>query len=334
MIFGNFKAIYLLVLIIPLLIFYVIGLRRNKKIIENFAQKELLKELVSEVDKRKRAIKMILYSGVIIFCILSLMRPQGVFHTEEFKRSRIAIIVAIDTSKSMLTEDVKPNRLELSKTLIKDFVGKLNDDRIGLVAFAGNAFLVCPLTVDYNAFLLSLDSLDVTAMPRGGTSISNAILEAVKGFKMSQENSKIIILISDGEEHEGDVIKVANEAQKGGIKILSIGVGTAEGDIIPMTDENGQRGFLKDRQGNIVKSRLTEDILEKIALNTGGEYLRVTEAVSVLDNIYNEKLSNIEKREIKSRMKKHYKEQFQIPLVIALLLLMTEFLISERKKKK
>jgi len=333
MIFGNLRAAYLFFLIIPLFIFYFLGYRRSKKAIENFAQKEFLPHLISSQDTKKLRIKVMLVFGAFIFCILALMRPQWGLQSEEVKRSGLDIIVALDTSRSMVAEDVKPNRLELSKLAVRDFVKRLKGDRIGLIAFSGAAFLVCPLTVDYNAFMLSLDSLDVHTIPRGSTSISSAIMEAIKGFKGGQKKTKVLVLITDGEDHEGDPVKAAWIAQKEGIKIFCIGVGTTEGELIQINDENGQKAFLKDRQGNVVKSRLIESTLQKIALNTGGDYMRAAQSESNLGRIYEERLSKMEKGEIEGKMRKRYKEWFQIPLAIALLLLIFEPLIGQRKKK-
>ena len=241
-------------------------------------------------------------------------------------------MIAIDTSKSMLSEDIKPNRLEVSKAKVRELVKKLKGDRVGLIAFSGTAFPVCPLTIDYNAFMFSLESLDVNTIPRGGTSISSAIIEAQKGFNGSQSKRNVLIIMTDGEDHEGDAVKAARATQKEGIIIFAIGVGTADGGLVSITGDNGQKAFLKDRQGNIIKSSLDEAVIKEIALITGGDYMKASESVFDLERIYDENISKIERSEIKGGTRKHYKEWFQFPLFIALILLVCETVITERKK--
>ena len=232
----------------------------------------------------------------------------------------------------MLAEDVKPNRLERSKLAIKDMVAKLKGDRIGLIAFAGSAFLQCPLTVDYGGFALALDDVDVTTIPRGGTSISSAIREAMTSFSGGVNKYKVLIIITDGEDHEGDPVAAAKEAQRQGMKIYCIGIGSKEGELIPIRDEKGKLQFLKDQSGNTVKTQLNEKILEEIALITGGSYVRATSAEFGLDLIYEQKLSQMEKREIESKMRKSYEERFQIPLAVSFILLFLEPFITNRKR--
>lgn len=323
---------YLFWLIPLLFIFYLWAVRRKEKAKERFARKPLLNELTLSLNIKRQRVKSILLFCAITLSIFSLMRPQWGFHWREVKRKGLDILVAMDTSKSMLAEDVKPNRLERSKLAVRDLVRKLKGDRIGLIAFSGSAFLQCPLTVDYNGFLLSLDSLDTDIIPRGGTSISRAIEEAIKGYEGGQKKYKVLIIITDGEDHEGDPVKAAEEAKREGVKIFCIGIGTKEGELIPVTDEKGRTTFLKDRQGNVVKTRLDEKTLQKIALATGGSYIRASGAEFGLDLIYEKKLSKMEKRELKSKMVKQYEERFQIPLVCAFILLLIEPFISERKK--
>jgi Ca-activated chloride channel family protein len=262
------------------------------------------------------------------------MRPQWGFSWEEVRRSGLDILIAIDTSKSMLAGDIKPNRLERSKLAVKDLIKKLRGDRIGLIAFSGNAFLQCPLTVDYSGFLLSLNELNFNSIPKGGTSISSAIKTAMDSYEGGQKKYKILVIITDGEDHEGNVAEMAEKAKDAGIKIFSIGIGTKEGELISVTDESGNKVFLKDRQGNVVKTRLDETTLQKIALTTGGSYVRATNTEFGLDLIYEEKLSKMEKREIESNMIKRYEERFQIPLAIALVLLCLEPFISERRRSE
>ena len=188
------------------------------------------------------------------------------------------------------------------------------------------------MTVDYNGFMLALNDLSVDTIPRGGTSISSAIEEAVKSYEGGQKEHKALIIITDGEDHEGDPVKLAREAQADGIKIFCIGIGTSEGELIRVADETGKKSFLKDREGNVVKSRLNENALKEISLITGGAYIRSSGGQFGLDVIYDDKLSKMEKREIKAQMSKLHHERFQIPLAVAPLLVMIEPFISDRKR--
>ncbi|MFA6357950.1 MAG: VWA domain-containing protein [Candidatus Omnitrophota bacterium] len=321
----GFFVIFILVL------FYFWAARARKAALEKFAQKELLGDLLVAIDYRKRFLKIFLIILAIAFCLFALMRPQWGFHWEEVKRSGVDILIALDTSKSMLAEDVKPDRFQRSKLAIKDLVHNLKGDRIGLIAFSGSAFLQCPLTVDYGGFLLALDNIGIDTIPKGGTSITSAIKEALRSYEGGQKKYKVLIIITDGEDHEGNPVQEALEARKEGISIFCVGIGTREGDLIPVEDESGQKVFLKDRQGNVIKSRLDESSLQKIALTTGGVYVRATNTEFGLDLIYREKVSKMEKRELQSKMNKHYEERFQIFLWLALLLLMLEPFIGDKK---
>lgn len=321
-------------IILTLIIFLYWAFRNKMALLRKFAEDSSLKEIVSSVNFRNQAFKSAIIILALIFSLLALMRPQWGFQWQEVKRRGLDIVIAIDTSKSMLATDVKPNRLERSKLAVKDLIKKLNGDRIGLIAFSGTAFLQCPLTVDYDGFLLALDDLSVDTIPRGGTSISSAIKLAMKSYEGGQKKYKILVIITDGEDHEGDPAKAAEEAKKDNIKIFCIGIGTREGELIQYTDESGNKSFLKDREGNVVKSRLNEDVLQQIALATGGIYVRSSGAEFGLDLIYDEKISKLEKRELKAQMTKYYYERYQIPLGIAFILLLLTLFISDKKSKE
>lgn len=332
--FANPDLLYLLALPLALILFYMWIFKQRRKVLERFIQKKLVSALTTSFDLGKWKIKVFLVIVIFTLCVFSLIRPKWGFHWEEVKRKGLDILVALDTSKSMLAEDVRPNRLKRSKLAIQDMVRKLKGDRIGLIAFSGTAFLQCPLTVDYNGFMLSLDSVKVGIIPKGGTSISSAIKDAIKVYKDAQAKYKILIIITDGEDHEGYPVKMAEFAKKEDITIYCIGIGTQEGDLIPFADNSGRKGFLKDRQGNVVKTRLDETTLQKIALTTGGSYVRSTSRDFGLDFIYDEKLSKFEKRELSGKMVKYYEERFQIPLGIAFLLLLVEPFITDRRRER
>jgi len=325
-------AVYLLV---PLFLglFLMWAFHARARLAERLVKKENLSRIIPTYNPGARALKFILLILSVLLCVIAMMRPQYGYHMEEVKKKGLDIIIALDTSKSMLAEDIKPNRFERSKLAVKDMVSKLKGDRIGLVAFSGTAFLQCPLTVDYNGFMLSLDALNIGDIPRGGTAVSKAIYEAIDVFSKGEKKNKILIIITDGEDHEGDPLKAAEAAKKIGMVIYTIGIGTTEGELIPVTDENGKGMFLKDPAGNVVKSRLNEKVLEDIALTTGGSYIRSSAGEFGLEFLFNEKLSKFEKQEIASKMKRHYFDRFQIPLAIAVILLMAESLISDRARR-
>ena len=333
--FGNLNALYLLWLVVGLVLFYLWVFKKRKKAMEAFAQSELLNQLTLSLDRRKQVIKAVLIVIAVFLCVFSLLQPRWGFSWQEVKRKGLDILIAIDTSKSMLATDVKPNRLGRSKLAVKDLIKKIKGDRIGLIAFSGDAFLQCPLTVDYNGFLLSLESLDTDTIPKPGTAITAAIGEAIKSYEGVSKEYKVLVIITDGEDHEGELSKITERAKKEGIKIFCIGIGTREGELIPVVNDKGRKTFLKDKDGNFVKSRLNERLLQKIALATQGSYVRATGAEFGLDLIYEQKLSRMQKRDIEGRMAKKYKERFQIPLALAFLLLLIEpFLIPVRKKNQ
>lgn len=313
-------------------IFYIWVMKRRSSLMERFAEKSLLAGITPTASLNRKIWKIALTAIAMLLCVFSLARPQWGFEWQEIKKSGLDMLIAVDVSKSMLANDVKPNRLERAKLALKDLVKKLNGDRIGLIAFSGTAFLQCPLTIDYNGFLLTLDDMNTETIPRPGTSISGAIDEAINILKGPDKKFKILVLITDGEELEGDAMRAANEAAQAGIKIYCVGVGSTEGDLIPAVDERGERAYLADKKGNAVKTRLNEDLLKKIAVATGGSYVRATQSDFGLILLYDKVISKLEKYEIESKMKKHYKERYQIFLGLAIALLFIESLLSERKR--
>ena len=330
--FHNIHAFYLFLGVLGFLIFYILAHQKDKRALETFAPVELLPGLLSFFDMKRKRIRVMLALTALALMIVALMRPQWGFYWEEGKRSGLDILIAVDVSRSMLVEDVKRNRLECAKEAVKGFVRQLKGDRVGLIAFSGHAFLVCPLTFDYNGFMLSLEDIGIDTLPRGGTSLSSVIQEALRSVGKKEIKNKVLILLTDGEDHEGDPLRLAEKAQKEGLRIFCVGIGTEEGGLIPIHSAYGQKEFLKDENSHVVRSALNEDLLKKIASKAGGGYTREKGGESGLKRIYEKKLSTIEKSEFEGRMKKQYKEWFQIPLAMALFLLVLESFITERKK--
>jgi Ca-activated chloride channel homolog len=319
-------------LVLGIGIFYAWAFRVKQKKMQVFAQRPSLDEITAAVNIKRQKIRAFIILLVFALSVISLMRPQWGFRWQEVKRKGLDILIAVDVSKSMLAQDVKPNRLERSKLAIKDLLKNLSGDRVGLIAFSGTAFLQCPLTVDYDGFLLALDDLDMNLIPRPGTSISSAIKVALKSYEDTKEKYRVLIIITDGEDHEDDPLKYAKEANRMGVKIFCVGIGTKEGELIQIVDESGRKTFLKDSAGNVVKTRLNENVLQEIALATGGMYVRSSGAEFGLELIYKNRLSRMEKREIKSQMTKLFFDRFQIPLSLALLFLIIEPFISDKRK--
>ncbi|HEY2344099.1 MAG TPA: VWA domain-containing protein, partial [Chthoniobacteraceae bacterium] len=237
--------------------------RAQRAALAQFAGARLLDKLTSSVSPGRRRVKRALFTLGVGLLFVALARPQAGFEWQETHRKGLEILFAVDTSKSMLAEDVKPSRLARAKLAVTDLVAKLNGDGVGLLAFAGNGFLQCPVTLDYDAFQESLDALDTNTIPRGGTDIASAIREAEAVFQTRSAADKILVLITDGEDLGGEGIAAAEEAAKHGVKIFTVGVGSAAGELIPVPNENGGVEFAKDENGQLVKSHLDEATLKK-----------------------------------------------------------------------
>jgi len=332
--FAQPTVLYWLWALVALAAFFVWAQRFRQKRIQRFVEKNLADEILIDYHPARLRLKSILLLFVFMFAILALARPQWGFEWQPVKREALDILIAIDTSKSMLTQDIKPNRLERAKLAVRDLLKKAVGDRIGIIAFAGDAFLVCPLTVDYNGVFLTLDDLDANTIGRGGTNIRAAIDVALKEYRDVPSQFKVLVILTDGENLEGDCMAAARAAGQQGIRIYTIGLGTREGELIQVEDVFGQKEFLKDEQGNFVKSRLNENLLQKLALNTNGVYVRASGAESGLDMVYERELSRLEKREIESKMEKKYYERFQHPLALALIFLLVETCLTVTKTKK
>ncbi len=304
---------------------------KRRGLLSRFASKHLLEELTENVSWQRRHIKQWLIVIVVALCFTALARPQYGYTWQEAKRRGVDIMFAVDTSRSMLTPDVNPDRLTRSKLAILDLLEKLEGDRVGLIAFAGGSFLQCPLTIDYNAFRQTVESLDTNIIPRGGTDIAGAIREAISSMTGNPDDRKTLIIITDGEENQGDAIAVAKQAAEKGIKIYTIGVGTPAGAVIPARNPDGSTGLVRDQSGEPVRSRLNETLLAQIAQVTGGYYSPLGQQGQALLDIYTRELGSLEKKETAEKMTRVPVERFQFPLALAILLLIIEFLLPDRK---
>ncbi len=326
-------VVYALWLLIPLAAILAAAARRRRRLLERFAARPTLAEILEDGDPMRERVRRGLFLAAVAFLILALARPQWGFEWHRARRRALDILILLDSSRSMLTEDVRPNRLERSKLAVLDLLQRLKGDRIGLIAFAGDAFLVCPLTVDVDGFRLTLEDVDTTTVPRGGTNLGAAIDAAIKEYARAPAEYRVVVVLTDGENLEGDPLAAARRAKAKGIKIYCVGIGTPEGELVRVPGPDGRMELLKDSEGNAVKSRLNERLLERISLETGGIYVRASGAQTGLDLIYRRELAGRKRREIQGRMEKKYHERFQFPLALAILLMLGEILWTGKRGK-
>jgi len=295
---------------------------------------EMLKQLTEHVSVQKQKYKYALLVLALLSVVLALIQPKWGYHWEKIQRRGIDVIVAVDVSRSMFADDIKPSRLDRARREILDLIKMMNGDRIGLIAFAGTAFVQCPLTLDYGACRMFVDELNPTLIPRGGTHIGEAIKKAVSAFEGKEKKNRALIIITDGEDHESNVIEAAKLAAEKGIKIYCIGIGTPSGSPIRIKNSKGKKVYLKDSKGQLVLSKLDEKTLKKIALITGGAYIQASASGIELDKIYKDRIAKMNKTGLQSTRQKRYEARFQWPLALALLFIISESLITDYKKNR
>jgi Ca-activated chloride channel family protein len=284
-------------------------------------------------SKTRNIFKFILFLLVLSSLIIALARPQFGSKLEEVKRKGIELIIALDVSKSMLAEDIKPNRLERAKQAITTLINRMRDDKIGMIVFAGDAYTQLPITSDYISAKIFLANINTDIVSKQGTAIASAIELGAKSFTQDAEPSKVIIIISDGEDHEGDAVKAAQDAAAKGIKIYTIGMGSLQGAPIPLSTGQIRSGFLKDRSGNVIISRMDPTELSKIAAAGDGEFYGASIGNVGLNQLYN-KLNKLNKAELETKVYSEYDDQFQYFIAFAIFTLLLDFLILERKNPK
>ena len=330
--FAHPNLLWLLLVVPPALAaFFWWAMRARQRLLTQFVQARLLPALTVGVSPARQKIRVALVILAVVFLILALARPQLGFDLQEIQQRGLDIVVAVDTSKSMLATDIAPDRLERAKLATLELMQKAGADRLGLVAFAGDAFLECPLTVDNTAFQQSVQALNVKSIPEGGTDLAGAINTALAAFK-EQNHYKALVLLTDGEDNvnESGAMEAAQSAAKGGLKIFTVGIGTAAGDLIRVTDANGNSDYVRDEQGNVVKSHLNEPLLKQIAAATGAFYLPLRGA-DTMDTLYDRGLAPLPKLEGTEKLIRRYHEQFQWPLAAAIILLLAEMFLPERR---
>jgi Ca-activated chloride channel family protein len=330
--FGSPEWFWALLAIPVLAALFLRAERRGSVRLREFVSPKLLPQLSATLDRTRRVVKFAFVLLGLAFAIVTLARPQVGYIYEDVKRKGLDLLFAVDTSRSMLSNDVQPNRLERVKLAAQDLVNQLQGDRVGLIAFAGRAFLQAPLTIDYEAAVESITDLDTKTIPEGGTNISEAINLAVQTFGKSAAGNRALIIFTDGEELSGDSVKTAKAATDAGVKIFAIGVGTPQGSLIPISSEEGGTAFVKDSAGQVVKSKLDEKRMREIAEATGGFYLHLDNGPQTMAQLYSQGLANMKAAEIDARLSRTPIERYEWPLSAALLALTMSILIGERKR--
>ncbi len=330
--FANPDYLYLLLLLpVMVLIFILNGIRKSRAI-KRLGNTELVNSLLPELSKVRPLIKFILQLLAVLAGIIVLARPQFGSKIEDIKKQGVEVIIALDVSNSMLAEDIQPNRLTRAKQAISRLIDKLDQDKIGLIVFAGDAYTQIPITTDYVSAKMFLSAISPDMVAKQGTDIGAAINLGIRSFSPGEGRSKAMIIITDGENHEDNPVASAEDAAKAGIVIYTIGIGSTDGVPIPV-EINGKKDYLKDAKGNTVITKLDEDILKKIAAATNGTYVRASNSNIGLDEIFNE-IKKMKKQELESSMYTEYNDQFQIFAALVIFLLIIDFLVMDRKNRK
>ena len=331
--FANSEYLYLLWLI-PLLIFlFWFTQNKQNKLLEKFAGTKLHEVLFPLRSKLKSPVKFAMTMFAMALIIVAVANPQIGTKVEDVKQIGIDVYILLDVSRSMAAEDIKPSRLEKARFEIANLIQKLQGDRIGLVVFAGEAYVQFPLTSDYSAANLFLNAVDFNTVPQQGTAIGPALDLALKSFRYDDDTKKVIVLITDGEDHEGNIDQAVSEANSKGVAIYAIGLGSPTGVPIPMYDDSGKQiGYKKDNQGNIVLTKLDEETLKSITDKANGKYYRGSNSQDELDLIYKD-LAKIQQSEYGSKRVSDYKDRFFYFLIPAIMILIAEFLVSSNKSK-
>jgi len=317
--------------ILPLLVLlYARSERRSAIKLREFVSPRLLPQLAGNVDRVRRAIRFAFVLLALSLAIIALAKPRWGYTYEDVKRRGLDLLFAVDTSRSMLSNDVAPNRLERVKLAAQDLITELHGDRVGLIAFAGRAFLQAPLTIDYDAAVESINDLDTKTIPEGGTNISEAIVLTTQTFGKSAMGNRALIIFTDGEELSGDAVNEARKAADAGVRIFTVGVGTAQGSLIPVEGKEG--GFVKDAKGQVVKSKLDENRLREIAQTTGGIYLHLENGPQTMRQLYTEGLSKLKAAEIDARLSSRPIERYEWPLAGAIVALVASLFMNDRKR--
>ncbi len=324
--------LYALALIPVFVILQWMANRWRKKALEAYGDIAIIQQLFPDVSKSKRIWKFILFLLAFTLVIIGIVNPQNGTKLEEVKRKGADLMICLDVSNSMKAEDLQPNRLEKAKQSITKLIDKLEGDRIGIIVFGGEAYVQLPITTDYAAAKLFLESINTDMIPTQGTAIGAAINLAVESFGKDEGKNKAILVITDGENHEDDAIKAAEAAAEKGISINTIGMGSVDGAPIPIYKNDNREGFRKDKDGNTIMTRLDEKTLQEIAVAGNGIFVRATNSDAGLNYVI-DAIDKLEKKEFDSKMFSDYEDRFQWFIAAAFVLLLIETFLTERKSK-
>lgn len=324
--FENPAFLYLLIIIPVIIVIRLLEMRKRKLKLKKFGDLSLLKQLMPDVSSSRKSLKFWLMIAALALLIVMLARPQMGTKISQEKRKGIEVIISLDISNSMRAEDVVPSRLDKSKMLVENMVDNFTNDKVGLVVFAGDAFIQLPITSDYVSAKMFLQNTDPSLIATQGTDLAGAIELSSKSFTQQDKVGRAILIITDGEDHEGGAIEVAEKARKNGIRVFVLGVGSTKGSPVP--DGNG--GYMKDNSGQEVISALNEERCKQVAQAGGGAYIHV-DNTSLAQRQLNDELTKLQKGDISSVVYSEYDEQFQAVGILVLILLIIEMLILERK---
>lgn len=329
--FEHPNYLYALALLPVLLLFFLFYWYWRKRALDRLGESQLLAQLMPGVSRWKHQLKFSLLLLALAFLIVGWANPQWGNKREQVKRKSVDVIIALDISNSMFADDIPPNRLERAKKFAENLVEKLKGERIGLVLFAGGAFLQMPLTIDYGATAMFIRSASPDLAGSQGTAIGEAIQVAMRSFPPDDKSHRALVLITDGEDHDGQAEKAAAAAKEEGVIQFTVGVGTSEGSFIPMNLGGGRQDYKRDESGEPVRSRLNEDMLKKLAETGGGAYYPIGQGDGIAEAL-RKRIDQMEKRELEVRAFSSYESYFQYFLLIGVLLMTVEFFISFRKE--
>lgn len=331
--FATPNAFYALLLLPGLAAFFLWSRRRRRRAVEALGDSTLVDRLSLGVSRARERWKSALLFAAFFFLVLALARPQWGQGTDEVVARGVDVFLVLDTSFSMDATDVAPSRMERARYIASSLMERLKGNRIGLIVFSGTAFVQCPLTLDYGAAKIFLDTVATGVVPDPGTDIVAALEAARRGFVARDSKFRVIVLLTDGEQNEGDAVGVAKEAREQGIVIHAIGVGTPGGEPIPVRNDQGEvTDYVRDDSGQPVLSRLDEKTLQDVAFATGGKYFRISDRDEEIDEI-SKLISGMEGEELESQLFRRYQERYYWPLGIALVFLVAETLIARRKRR-
>lgn len=327
--FEHPEYLYLLLLLPVLLVLFIYSMNQKKRALKKFGNMKIIRQLMPGVSLKKQYLKFwLLWAAVGLFTIV-IAGPQFGSKLETVKREGIEVMVCLDVSNSMLANDIQPTRLEKAKQILSKLVDNLNNDKIGLIVFAGDAYIQLPITADYVSAKMFLSSINPAMVPTQGTVIGSAINLAIRSFTPNESSEKTIVLITDAEDHEDNSIEAAENAAKKGITVNVLGIGSSKGSPIPAP---GTNGFFKDRNGNMVITRLNEEMAKKIAIAGNGIYVQTDNTNNAL-KVLQKELDKKTKSEVESKVYSSYDEKYQIPAWMLLILLILEFFILDRKNR-